>query len=321
MSSVIVNKTPIVRSIFGSALRDLSENSSFSMLDCSYILDVSNATFHGWMKGNNFPQSIRSLKKLQFLFPKTHTLMNRVMKDPRVSLSDSEWSNFTDRIEYEEKSSEEDCRMNKRFKYRRLNDERDIRYRKIFSDYLHHARKSRGISIRSLCDALGVDTAAYYSWESGVSFPSNICLLGYLDRLYGDTFRTIFSVCSNFGIDLLKSEKKLMSKRMDSLGGDKKPKGYLNHHADIFRNSKIYREKNRELRGKDWSPKVPLKLTIEEMRAIAKGRGGKCLSKKYTNSQTKLKWKCGEGHVWESTSNNVKRGSWCPICARKKRKR
>ena len=57
-----------------------------------------------------------------------------------------------------------------------------------------------------------------------------------------------------------------------------------------------------------------LKLTIEEMQDIAKSRGGKCLSKKYVNSWTKLRWKCKEGHIWEATPNNIKRGSWCSLC-------
>lgn len=67
---------------------------------------------------------------------------------------------------------------------------------------------------------------------------------------------------------------------------------------------------------KTWCPKcagVQI-LTIEEMHSIAKKRRGKCLSKKYTNAQTKLKWKCSEGHQWYAIPNSVKRGNWCPKC-------
>ncbi|UCG68447.1 MAG: hypothetical protein JSV09_11615, partial [Thermoplasmata archaeon] len=56
------------------------------------------------------------------------------------------------------------------------------------------------------------------------------------------------------------------------------------------------------------------RLTIEEMQDIAKSRGGKCLSKKYINSLTKLKWMCGEGHVWEAIPSSIKQGTWCPVC-------
>jgi hypothetical protein len=57
------------------------------------------------------------------------------------------------------------------------------------------------------------------------------------------------------------------------------------------------------------------KLTINEMQAIAKSRDGMCLSKKYINARTKLKWQCAKGHKWEATPDSVKRGSWCQKCA------
>ena len=70
-----------------------------------------------------------------------------------------------------------------------------------------------------------------------------------------------------------------------------------------------------------WCPQCggSQRLTIEEMKAIAEDRGGKCLSKKYTNARTKLKWQCGDfKHIWYAIPDSVKRGSWCPVCARRK---
>lgn len=57
------------------------------------------------------------------------------------------------------------------------------------------------------------------------------------------------------------------------------------------------------------------------MQEIAKRKNGKCLSKKYINSQTKLTWQCREGHIWKAIPNNIKNGKWCPYCAREKRKK
>ncbi len=57
------------------------------------------------------------------------------------------------------------------------------------------------------------------------------------------------------------------------------------------------------------------KLTIEEMQEIAKARGGKCVSSKYNGANTLLKWECAEGHQWEATPNNIKRGQWCNECS------
>ena len=58
-----------------------------------------------------------------------------------------------------------------------------------------------------------------------------------------------------------------------------------------------------------------LKLTIEDMQNLAKKRSGKCLSIKYINSKTKLKWQCKEGHEWEVAPNGIRSGTWCPWCA------
>ena len=60
------------------------------------------------------------------------------------------------------------------------------------------------------------------------------------------------------------------------------------------------------------------RLTIDEMQTIAIQRGGECLSSKYVNGQTKLKWKCSEGHVWMAIPYSIKRGSWCPVCSKKR---
>lgn len=57
------------------------------------------------------------------------------------------------------------------------------------------------------------------------------------------------------------------------------------------------------------------KLTIEDMRKLAKERGGQCLSTSYINNQTKLTWKCIENHIWDATPSHIKNGSWCPVCA------
>jgi hypothetical protein len=62
------------------------------------------------------------------------------------------------------------------------------------------------------------------------------------------------------------------------------------------------------------------RFTIGEMQQIAESRNGKCISKIYTNKKTKLLWECSVGHQWEAIPDNIKRGSWCPICAMKNRK-
>jgi len=77
--------------------------------------------------------------------------------------------------------------------------------------------------------------------------------------------------------------------------------------------------KPNSIRNGAWCPKCAglQKLTIEEMREIARERGGKCLSEQYVNGVTKLKWQCSKGHVWEAVPTSVKYGRWCMVCARK----
>jgi len=70
-----------------------------------------------------------------------------------------------------------------------------------------------------------------------------------------------------------------------------------------------------------WCPvcaKAKKCLTVGEMKTLAKERGGACLSTVYVDTQTKLRWRCAEGHEWEAKPGNVKRGGWCPVCAKAK---
>ncbi|MFJ8103913.1 hypothetical protein [Lysinibacillus sp. NPDC096212] len=61
-----------------------------------------------------------------------------------------------------------------------------------------------------------------------------------------------------------------------------------------------------------------LKPSIEDARSIAEEYDGQCLSDVYIDSKSKLKWKCENGHVWESILGNIKRGRWCPSCRKLK---
>jgi hypothetical protein len=56
-------------------------------------------------------------------------------------------------------------------------------------------------------------------------------------------------------------------------------------------------------------------LGIDVLDALARERGGVCLSRVYVNSQTHLRWRCAESHEWEAIPASIRRGSWCPVCA------
>ncbi|MGD0651725.1 MAG: hypothetical protein ABSA97_11400 [Verrucomicrobiia bacterium] len=54
---------------------------------------------------------------------------------------------------------------------------------------------------------------------------------------------------------------------------------------------------------------------FERLVAIAKERGGKCLSRAYRGHYEKLLWQCRNGHRWRSAPAKIKSGQWCPYCA------
>lgn len=56
-------------------------------------------------------------------------------------------------------------------------------------------------------------------------------------------------------------------------------------------------------------------MRIEELRELAKTRGGDCLSTLYLGRRAKLEWVCKEGHTWEAMPYSISAGTWCPVCA------
>ena len=76
------------------------------------------------------------------------------------------------------------------------------------------------------------------------------------------------------------------------------------------------------IKNSTWCPKCATKRnadeqrnTIEDMHELAHKRGGKCISTKYVNNYSKLKWECANGHTWWAVPNNIKNAkTWCPKC-------
>ena len=83
----------------------------------------------------------------------------------------------------------------------------------------------------------------------------------------------------------------------------------------------VWKTTPNHIKNGTWCPvcKKCAKLSIEEMQEIAESLGGACLSDFYVNANTKLKWRCEKGHIWEAIPNLIKRGSWCPECARRRK--
>ncbi|MEK6905778.1 MAG: hypothetical protein AABX24_05240, partial [Nanoarchaeota archaeon] len=114
-----------------------------------------------------------------------------------------------------------------------------------------------------------------------------------------------------------------------SRGGKCLSKEYVNNKVRLewqCEKEHVWRATAHDIKSGHWCSKCATKtnaikrmLTIEEMREIASSRGGMCLSDKYVNANTKLKWKCKEGHIWETIPSSIKTGKWCLICAGKRK--
>jgi hypothetical protein len=70
-----------------------------------------------------------------------------------------------------------------------------------------------------------------------------------------------------------------------------------------------------------WCRKCGIKLsaikrahTINDMQALAKVKGGVCLSTNYRNAKCRLRWRCAKGHEWETQASVILGGHWCPKC-------
>ncbi|CAG8772214.1 4540_t:CDS:2, partial [Racocetra fulgida] len=58
------------------------------------------------------------------------------------------------------------------------------------------------------------------------------------------------------------------------------------------------------------------KLTLIDAQNIALEKGGQCFSEYYINNKSLLLWKCAKFHEWKSALCDIKKGRWCPHCAK-----
>jgi len=63
-----------------------------------------------------------------------------------------------------------------------------------------------------------------------------------------------------------------------------------------------------------------VRLTIKDCQRYARHHGGECLSKRYKNNQTYMKWRCSMGHAWKACFGWMKKqNAWCEICSTSRR--
>lgn len=101
-------------------------------------------------------------------------------------------------------------------------------------------------------------------------------------------------------------------------GGDCLSDEYLGVDAKLkwrCANGHVWENRPAKIKKGQWCPFcIGKHKTIEDMKALAKARGGDCLSENYTNTSTPLRWRCEHGHEWEARPGNILFGTWCPYC-------
>jgi len=60
---------------------------------------------------------------------------------------------------------------------------------------------------------------------------------------------------------------------------------------------------------------------LARLQAAAAAKGGVCLSQSYTNQAAHYRFRCGQGHEWETLGHSVLGGTWCRRCNEKEKSR
>ncbi len=54
---------------------------------------------------------------------------------------------------------------------------------------------------------------------------------------------------------------------------------------------------------------------LETLHAMARKKGGECLTDVYLGIRRRYKWRCAKGHEWVTTGTHIRSGTWCPRCS------
>jgi len=238
-------KSKVARRRLGKAVRELRKREDLSQMELTYVLDLGSiARVSYWESGRCFPRSIIVLKKLEFLFSGFGDVVREVVDSHGVKPNKKEWMNFIGTVST--KWSVDSAPQNRNKFYNHV-DARDAVYRKAFGRYLREARTSRSITAASLGRAFGCVHTTWSQWEAGINFPSDILVLGLINRLFGDTFDVVFSVCDKARIRLQKKEKQSVLRRLKNIQETRgnRSKEYRDYFSSFYATQAVWRNKMR----------------------------------------------------------------------------
>ncbi|HEY0135865.1 MAG TPA: hypothetical protein VGB85_17390, partial [Nannocystis sp.] len=94
---------------------------------------------------------------------------------------------------------------------------------------------------------------------------------------------------------------------------------YVNHDTKLefeCRSGHRWHTRPRVVTAGKWCPECGHRprIRLVAMQALAKVRGGACLSTSYVAAAPGMRWRCAEGHEWSATPARITAGGWCPDC-------
>jgi hypothetical protein len=57
------------------------------------------------------------------------------------------------------------------------------------------------------------------------------------------------------------------------------------------------------------------RIDFRELENLADIRGGRVISVEYQRGKNRVLWNCSNSHRWKTNASNIRKGTWCPICA------
>lgn len=195
-------------------------------------------------------------------------------------------------------------------------DEKLVSLKKAYSPSFLNELKKIAVSNGGKCHA-----QEFKGWKEKVEWE---CSKGHLWKARPDHVKR-GHWCKKCSVEKISNAQRLtldeMHKIANQRGGICLSKHYINSHTNLEWKCSAghkWEATPGSIKSGSWCKKCAgLELdTIENMRAIAKQKGGNCVSNQYINAKTKLLWICSEGHQWSAAPDKIKRGRWCPKCAR-----
>jgi len=187
-------------------------------------------------------------------------------------------------------------------------------------------QQERDQKVRTLCEANGIKLIEIKYLEDGYSRETFISYLSNIFKIELDITVTSQQLTKFKKLPFASSKINELKELAKKMKGECLSVKYLGNHSK----TKWKCEKGHEweavpksIKKGHWCPYCNGRLragnTLEEISAIARSKGGQCLSVSVKNLKEKQSFVCAKGHSFDKASDSIIYGDqWCPYCAKNK---